>query len=54
MGEGKKTDCHTGERVTGVAMAGWYYRGPVGRQALRDFLTRGFHSMVPPPRVTSS
>ena len=22
MGEGKKTDCHTGERVTGVAMAG--------------------------------
>ena len=22
MGEGKKTDCHTGERVTGVARAG--------------------------------
>ena len=53
MGEGKKTDCHTGERVTGVAMAG-DITGVVRRQTLRGFLTRGFHSMVPPPKVTSS
>ena len=53
MGERKKTDCHTGEGVTGVAMAGGI-TGVVRRQTLRGFLTRGFHSMVPPPRVTSS
>ena len=39
MGEGKKTDCHTGERVTGVAMAG-DITGVVRRRALGGFLTR--------------
>ena len=53
MGERKKADCHTGEWVTGVAMAGGI-TGVVRRWALRGFLTRGFYSMVPPPRVTSS
>ena len=37
MGEGKKTDCHTGERVTGVAMTGWYYRGRWGGKLCKAF-----------------